>query len=418
MNLKPTAIVLGGTNPHIALIQNLKLRGYHTILLDFLENSPAKPFADEHIRESTLNKEKVCEIAVEQKASLVISACIDHANVTACYVAEKLGLPKPYSYETALKVTDKGLMKSIMLENDIPSSKHLILSSLSEFSGTQVNLPVVVKPSDSTGSKGVRRANTYEELVEYFNVALNISRSKEVIIEEYVDGIEVQVDCFVQNNKANIIMIRQKNQLRLTGNFSLQTLGSTIPAEISQDSYDQLEQIANKIAKSFKINNAPLFIQAIIDQNDQVKVIEFAPRVGGGLSYRLIKLYTGFDFLNGAIDSFLNIVPEIISNKKVGFLESVILYAKEGVYDRVEGQQQLLKDKIIEEFFEFITKGTMVGSDMSTRSRIGAFIVKADSKTELHKKIKNALDVFQVFDNNNRPIMRKDIYKKIENLIF
>ena len=79
------AIVLGGTNPHIELIKNLKKRGYYTILVDYAENPLAKDYADEHIQESSLDKEKVFKIARDRKVNLVISTCSDQANVTACY---------------------------------------------------------------------------------------------------------------------------------------------------------------------------------------------------------------------------------------------------------------------------------------------------------------------------------------------
>jgi len=154
MNDKPIAIVLGGTNPHIALIENLKNRGYYTLLVDYLENPPAKTFADKHIRESTLEKEKVYDLAKRYNASLVISTCIDQANATACYAAEKLGLPSPYNYETALNVTNKGLMKRIMLDNNIPTARHFFIKRPDEFFNFKMKFPVVIKPADSNGAVG------------------------------------------------------------------------------------------------------------------------------------------------------------------------------------------------------------------------------------------------------------------------
>ena len=118
------AIVLGGTRPHITLIQKLKNRGYYVILLDYLSAPVAKEYADEHIQESTLDKDLVLRIAKEQNVDLVISTCIDQANVTAAYVCEKLGLPRPYDSEVALNVTDKLMMKDILIKNNIPTSKY------------------------------------------------------------------------------------------------------------------------------------------------------------------------------------------------------------------------------------------------------------------------------------------------------
>ena len=105
------AIVLGGTGPHVMLVEKLKARGFHVILADYLPFPVAKNNADEHIQISTLDKEAVLALAQKRHASLVISTCIDQANATACYVAEKMGLPRPYDYETAVNVTDKVRMR-------------------------------------------------------------------------------------------------------------------------------------------------------------------------------------------------------------------------------------------------------------------------------------------------------------------
>ena len=119
---KPIAIVLGGTVPHAHLISLLKKRGYYTILLDYTPNPPAKEYADEHMPVSTLDVEAVLDVAKSRNARLVISTNVDQANVTCCSVSEKLGLTEPYSYETALNVTDKQRMKRIMWEHNIISA--------------------------------------------------------------------------------------------------------------------------------------------------------------------------------------------------------------------------------------------------------------------------------------------------------
>ena len=116
MERNKKAIVLGGTSPHIALIDRLKRRGYEVYLLDYLQNPPAKQYADHHIIESTLDPEAVLREAIKIKADLVISACVDQANITACYVMEKLGHKPPYSFETAKRITNKGVMKEVMLD--------------------------------------------------------------------------------------------------------------------------------------------------------------------------------------------------------------------------------------------------------------------------------------------------------------
>jgi carbamoylphosphate synthase large subunit len=214
MKNNPVAVVLGGTFPHIQLIRKLKQRGYYTILVDYYDNPPAKREADLHIKESTLDKGAVLILARENNAKLIISTCIDQANVTACYVAEKLGLNKPYSFDTALTVSNKLLMKAKMLENNIPTSKYFKVSDLKDIDSIDLDYPVIVKPTDSNSSKGVRKADNYRELREYLQDALKISSGNEAIIEQFKVGKEIGLDCIIKDKKVSIILSRERKKLQ------------------------------------------------------------------------------------------------------------------------------------------------------------------------------------------------------------
>ncbi len=412
MSKQAFAIVLGGTNPHIALIKNLQKRGYRTVLIDYYENPPAAKFADEHIRESTLDIEKVLEIAKRVNAELVISTCVDQANVTACYVAEKLALPAPYSYETALNVTDKGIMKKMMLESGIPTSKYIVVEHVKDKDLSCLKLPVVVKPSDSTGSKGVRKATNIKELKEYLANALAISRAREAIVEEFNEGIEVQADFFVKDKVASLVMIRKKLKVVCSKSSVLQSFGAVIPFELSLGAHAGIIQIADKITKAFKLENTSLFFQAIVS-GDEVNVVEFAARVGGGLSYRMIQLIAGFDILDATVDSFLSHPVKINYKRPECCYSTVILYARPGLFDSIVGYKDLIKQKIIEEFFLFKTKGMEIGQEMTSSNRVGAFLTCANNKKELLMKMKTAIDKLEILDTGGNPIMRKDIYEKM-----
>lgn len=407
MHNKPVAVILGGTNPHIALIENLKKRGYYTVLVDYFENPPAKNYADEHIMESTLDKEKVLEIARDQKAALVISACLDQANVTACFVAEKLGLPAPYSYETAILVSNKVLMKEIMIENDIPTAKHINVDQASEVNDIVMNYPVVVKPADSNGSKGVRRADNEAELREYLQIALSFSRVKKAVIEEYLEGYEVSVDCFVQDKHVHVIMMRKKFTGADDGNSVIHCTGSLAPASIDKKTAASIQEIAVKIVNAFNLDNTSLLIQVIIG-DDKVNVLEFAPRVGGGLSYRTVKLVTGFDILDATIDSYLGVCSSInYQTSNMLYLTSNI-YAKPGIFERVSGHEELLEKGVLKELYYYKTKGMRIYPGMSSSERVGGFIIEASSLNELQEKYQIAINNLSVFDTNGVEIMEKD----------
>ncbi len=409
MQNKPKAIVLGGTNPHKELINNLNKRGYYTILIDYYENPPAKNIADEHIRESTLDMEKVLQIAKETGAKLVISACVDQANITACYVAEKLGLPAPYSYETALSVTDKGLMKKKMAENMIPTSKYIFIDDKTVPEKLDLGFPVVVKPADSNGSKGVKKARNFAELKDYLEEAIKISRAGTAIIEEYKEGKDIDAVCFVQNRKAHLIMLRQRFQIKDDKKMVMQHFHTLVPAEISLTAKNTLTHIANQIAAAFNLENTSLLIQTVVN-GDSIDVIEFAPRVGGGMSFRTVKLSTGFDILNATVDSYLGEQTKIVYSEPKAYFSEINIHTLPCIFGRIAGYEELIENKIIEEFYSLKIMGSEIDADLASRNRVGSFIVKASSKKELAEKMKLAIETLEVFDINGKSVIRKDIY--------
>ena len=409
MRNKPIAIVLAGTVPHIALIESLKARGYYTMLVDYYENPPAKAAADEHIRESTLDQETVLNIAKDADVDLVISTCMEHANVTACYVAEKLGLPAPYSYQTALNVTNKGLMKKRMLANGIPTSKYIYAKDLSKFEQSGLNFPVVVKPTDSNGSKGVRKACDHGELSLYLEDAIKVSRSDQAIIEEFVEGREIGVDCFIKNKKATILITKERRKIEGGGDSIQQIKGCIWPAVLSEIQLSNLEAIAEQIAQVFDLDNSPLMIQAIVNGN-QVSIIEFAARFGGGESFRIIKLSTGFDIIESSIDSFLG-VPVHLELKPVSdYYADNFIYARAGMFGGIKGKERLLKDKTVEYVDTYKTIGMEIGTSLTSNNRIGVFTVKADNIDGLLKKMETVINEIEVLDINGTSIMRKELY--------
>ena len=396
---KPVAIVLGGTAPHVLLVNKLHDRGYYVVLVDYLSNPPAKRVADEHVQASTLDKEKVLIIAKERSASLVISTCIDQANSVCCYVAEQLGLPHPYSYETSLYVTNKGLMKGRMKEFEVPSSPYILTKQVENVDWTRVSFPCVVKPVDCNSSKGVHRADSIEEAMPFVEDALKLSQTGEAIIEDFCTGNEIQVDCVALENDADVVMTRSKVKVAGSNETVLNSFGSIVPAQVSDKVLPKLKQIAVNIAKGFGLRNTPFFYQAIVS-GDEVSVLEFAPRVGGGLSYYMIKNFVGFDAVEAAVDSFLGQAVPKIYHAPEKIYRTCLLYSKPCVFDHIEGLEDLKKDGMLLEYFITKSKGDAIDGDMRSSNRVGSFIVDASSIDDLNEKVIYCLSRVGVCDEN------------------
>lgn len=402
------AIVLGGTSPHIKLINKLKERGYFVILIDCLDNSPGVEFADRHIQESTLDKEKVLEIALEEKVDLVISACIDQANSVCCYVAERLNLPKPYNYETALNVTDKGLMKKIMVDNHIPTSQYVVVDNVVDIDWDKIVFPAVVKPVDCNSSKGVHRVDNKEETIRYTKDAIEFSRTHQAIIEGFNEGYEIQVDCFATMNGAELLLTREKK--KIVGNSNemvLQSTGSIIPARLNEELKEQAKEIAKKIAEAFGLKNTPFFYQAIVT-TEGISVLEFAPRIGGGLSHYLLKYIAEYDAVEAAIDSFIGNVVDVETKELNKCYSTNLLYMNSGVFGKIEGLEILKKEGLIKEYFQMKKPGTYIDSDMRSGNRVGAFIVEADTYEKLEQVELDVYKKIKVLNSDGKDVLKRD----------
>lgn len=150
----------------------------------------------------------------------------------------------------------------------------------------------------------------------------------------------------------------------------------------------------------------------MIVNGSDVKVVEFAPRVGGGLSFRTVKINTGFDILNATVDSFLGIKPDMNYAAPRSLLSINNLYGQAGTFGSIEGGfRDLIEAGVIKEFHCYKTRGgASIGADMASNTRVGSFIIEASDENELLSKTKVAIECLQIYDTSGNEIMRKDIY--------
>lgn len=398
------AIILGGTNDHIRLIEILKEKGYCTILVDYLDNPVAKGISDIHFKASTTDKESVLKIAQEQKADLVIATCIDSALSTAAFVSEKLGLPFHIDYSTSLALTDKTKMKTIFAEQNIPTSSFIILNELNKQKIDSLRYPLVIKPADANSSKGVTKVNNWLEVTNAFFTAQEISKNKKVIIEEFISGEELSVDVMVTDGDAQIILITENIKSKLNENvFTI--IQSKFSKEKSIELEIPIKEIANKIATAFKIQNGPLLIQ-LINKDGELNVIEFSSRIGGGSKHHYIKAITKYDILN----DFINVIE---TGKSTGtnlqyqanFASIHYCYTKPGVICSYGGFKSLLDENVIDQLFIYKPTNTKILQNTTSSDRPLGYLITAENENELLEKFKQVDQTVKILSTNNIDIM-------------
>lgn len=407
---KNIAVVLGGTHYHIALIGKLAQRGYATVLIDYFEDPPAKHSADIYIRESTLNKEEVLRIAQKFQARIVITACIDQALLTMAYVCEQLGLPCHLSYEQALRLTNKAKMKEVFYENEIPTSKYAVIETVSSAIEVPASCryPLVVKPADANSSKGIRKVENAEELQEAVTEAFGFSRSHRVVVEEFVNGVELSVDAVVKDRKAHIVLVTE-NRKHLNNKYNFTIVQNVYrPGVFNQYQHD-LKTIAESIAGAFQIHDGPLLIQ-LLANGDNLSVIEFSSRFGGGSKHQLISKVSHLDVLEYYIDLLLK-KPYAI-DFRVGHECAAVnyMYAKPGKACSYSGLEELKAQDIVEEFFLYKNLGAITDRALYSSDRPAGAMIVGRSESELQRKVRVFDQRLKILDENNEDIMIHGLY--------
>ena len=193
-------------------------------------------------------------------------------------------------------------------------------------------------------------------------------------------------------------MTRSKVKVAGGNETVLNSFGSIVPAQVNGAVIPQLKQIAVNIAKGFGLRNTPFFYQAIV-ADDQVSVLEFAPRVGGGLSYYMIKNFVGFDAVEAAVNSFLGEPVPTDYHAPAKVYRTCLLYSKPCTFDHIEGLDKLKEEGTIKESFITKSKGDVIDGDMRSSNRVGSFVVEAESIEELNEKVNRCVNDLKVIDN-------------------
>lgn len=302
-------------------------------------------------------------------------------------------------------------MKDIIMGSKISTASYFKITDINGLNKVEIDYPLVVKPSDSNGSYGVRKVQNKIELLQDAQEALKISRSQSAIIESYLIGREISIDAFVVDKKVKILMKSELKTVK-SAKRGFPIFQSIFPARLSPKANDSIGKIANQIVQAFKLSNTPLLIQVIVEQ-DKVTLIEFGARIGGGSKYRSIQKVTGFNILDAYVATFLGMKPKIVTKPSVDYYSRNHIYTKTGFFGEVKNYGQLIEEGIIEEFIFYKTKGMEISSDMASRDRIGSFLVKADTKEKLMEKVKTAVERLEVYNTKGNAIMRKDIFQGI-----
>lgn len=402
------ALVLAGGLPQVELINQLKIRGYYTILVDYSESPMAEAVADKFYRESTLDIPKVTEIAEKEAIDMIMTCCTDQALATVAVVASRLNLPCYIDEQTGWDVTDKEYMKDIFFKHGIPTAKFIIVDDPT--ANIDLDFPLVVKPVDCNSSKGVAKVGDSESLKNAISEAIAYSREKKAVVEEYVEGREISVDAFCIDGEVTVLSTSYSEKIGDSKGFVIWK--GIYPAITDEKKLEDISNISKKIVEAFKLKNCPLLIQ-MIDSKNGIKVIEFSARTGGCLKYRMIEHASGVDVIESTIDLFEKKKPILVTNKNDGIVSDEFIYCSSGIFDHIENENLCLENGWASEIYVLKNKGEKVGRVKSSGDRVAAIVIKASSYEEYVEKHNKIAENIKVRDVDGNDIMRHDCFPNL-----
>lgn len=402
------AMVVAGGLPQVTLITELKERGIEVVLIDGNDNAIARPYADIFYQINIFDVEAVKSIAIEERVDFLITVCADQVLLVVAQISEMLGLPWYIDYETAKQVSDKELMKKIFVENDIPTSKYVVMSELDVERVKHLKYPLIVKPVDAYSSKGVRKVVNEEELRDAFTDAVRISRTENAIVEEFFDGEEISIDLFIVDGKAHLLCISNSEKVKDEDKFVI--FRGRFPGYISEELKYRIERVSQQIADAFQIKNAPMLVQMLTDGKN-LTVLEFCARTGGAMKWLLIQRSSGVDVIEHVIDLTLGIKPVIeVKPPENKYIVNDFIYCRPGVFDRLEGFDEQMKLGNISDYRCIRPRGMkFTGNVASSSDRVAGVTIQADSIEEFNQKHRMFVEAVKVLDMDGNDIMRHEL---------
>ncbi|AZO96072.1 ATP-grasp domain-containing protein [Halocella sp. SP3-1] len=407
-------LILGGGSGQLAAIKKAKEKGHEVIVSDYYEDAPGKSYADYGETVSTFDIRG--NIAVGRKYNIdgVMTSGTDQPVYTAAEVASSLNLPFFLSLQTAKAVTNKRDMKNNFRKYNIPTVKFKILAK--NFSAVELDgfdFPVVIKPLDNQGQRGVFKLNSLTEIRDKFLEVLEFSQEEEILLEEYYDSKEITVSGWV--HKGQLYILTVTDRIRYGNSLHIGVCTAHIfPSSFLRGYYQEIMVISQKIVQSFKIKNGPIYFQMLIG-DEGIKVNEIACRIGGAYEGDFMPHLTGVDILDLMVD--LSLADDLkikhlqdyklLNNKK--WLSVQLFFARPGRIGRMSSVDELTGlPWVMQAGFNF-SQGDRIGKIENATERAGYFIVEGKNRAGLKENISRVYNQLKICDSSGRNLVMREL---------
>lgn len=382
-------LLLGGSMYILPVIEAIHNLGYYAITCDYLPDNIAHKYSDEYHNVSIIDKEAVLALAKELEVDGIMSFACDPGVETAAYVAEHLGLPT-HPYKSVEILQNKAKFRQFLTDNgfNVPKAKGYMNWEDAVKDAAEFHWPVIIKPTDSAGSKGVTKVNKEEELKEAAEYAVSFSKTKSFIMEEFIEklGCSSDTDSFSIDGELVYCSFsdqRFDNEAANPYTPSAYSWPSTMPDDIQKELRSELQRLFSLLDIKTSVFN----IETRQGTDGKPYIMEVSPRGGGNRLSEVLRLATGTDLITNAVrasvgDEIVGVTSDPVYN---GAWAEVILHSDtDGIFESLAIDPEFERKYVVEKDL-WVKPGDEIHEFTGANFAIGTLILRFDGQEELEK---------------------------------
>ena len=394
--MKKKIMILGASILQLPAIRQAKKMGIEVVAVDMNPNAIGFQEADKSLVISTIDIPAVLKAAKEEKIDGIMTLASDMPMRTVAVVAQEMGLVG-IDENTALKATNKAVMRQCLLENNVPIPAFYKVSNEQEYKQAvkRFKTKFIVKPADNSGSRGIfliENLDNEKIIEEAYQYSKQFSRNGDIVVEEYMEGEEVSVETLSVDGVCHVIQITDK---LTTGAPHFVEMGHSQPTRHSLEMVQRIREVATMAVNAIGIKNGPSHTEIMVTK-DGPKIVELGARLGGDcITTHLVPLSTGVNMVENCILIALGENPDLTVKFEKG---SAIRYipSYEGVLKEVANVEEARNVIGVQEISFVKEIGDTLTNIESSTSRIGFVVAQADTVERAVNACYKALDKMKI----------------------
>ena len=385
-------MLLGGIRYLLPVIKAAHEQGYYVITADYLPDNIAHQYSDEYVNVSIIDKEAVLNIAREKEIDGIMSFGVDPGVITASYVQEQMGLPSFGPYESIVILQNKDKFRAFLAEHEFNVPWAFGFSSIEEAfeQKEKFSYPLIVKPTDSAGSKGCTRVDDETHLFFALEYAMKYSISGHIIVEEFIEkrGCSSDTDSYAQDGVLKFVSFSAQR-------FDANAINPYTPAAYSwpstftEEEERYLTSEIQRLITLLGLKTAVFNIEVRVGTNRKPYIMELTPRGGGNRLCEMLRYATGVDMITAITRAIVGDTPETIEQRPYnGHWAEIILHAdKDGEFVDIEIAESM-QAKVVEKDL-WVKPGDMVRGFEGANDAIGTLVLRFNNQDEIERSITN-----------------------------